>query len=290
MSHGVPFTKMTGSGNDFIVLDHREPFLAEDDIAPFARAVCRRGLGLGADGVLLIERSPRTDVHFRWRYVNADGSHGEMCGNGAMCGARFAVRLGIAPARCRFETDAGDVAAHVPDAHHQPRVELDMPDVELPVQSLTLDVEGRPWQVGRLLAGVPHAVTLVDDADTGFDHAAFDRWGRAVRHHPAFGRAGTNANVVHVVDRHTLRMRTWERGVEAETLACGTGAVASAIVACTSGMVAPPVRVVVSSGEVLEVGLAVGPDRVRDIRLAGEARFVASGTIDPELWMDGARG
>ena len=107
MQRQVPFTKMSGSGNDFVVIDHREALLTGEEIAPFTRAICRRGLGIGADGVILIEDSPRDDVDFRWRYINADGSNGEMCGNGAMCGARFAVRHGIASASCRFETDSG---------------------------------------------------------------------------------------------------------------------------------------------------------------------------------------
>ncbi len=134
----------------------------------------------------------------------------------------------------------------------------------------------------RVLAGVPHAVTLVDDADAFADAGDFAGWGRAVRRHGAFAPAGTNVNVVHVIDAGTIRMRTYERGVEAETLACGTGAVASAIVAVTAGLVSQPVSVVVSSGQVLSVRFSVSGDDMTDIVLTGEARFLATGILDRE--------
>ena len=143
----IPFAKMSGSGNDFVVIDNWERLIADDDIPVFTRAVCRRGVGLGADGVILIENSPRDDVDFRWRYFNADGSVGEMCGNGAMCGARFAVRHGIAPSSCRFETDAGDVEASVPDAERDPCVAIRIADAGLPGEPVTLTIDGRTSRV-----------------------------------------------------------------------------------------------------------------------------------------------
>ncbi len=278
----IPFTKMSGSGNDFVVIDNRDGILAGDAIAPFTRAVCRRGLGLGADGVILIELPTRPDVDFRWRYLNADGSVGEMCGNGAMCGARFAVRHGIAPALCRFETEAGDVEAEVVDAHNNPAVEIWMADAGLPGDLLALSINSRTNAFARLRVGVPHVVTVVDDADAFADAGGFARWGQAVRNHEAFAPAGVNVNAMHVIDGQTIRMRTYERGVEAETLACGTGAAASAIVAVTAGLVSQPVSVVVSSGQVLTVRFLVEDDRVTGIRLTGSARFVANGNLDPE--------
>ncbi|MEJ7900873.1 MAG: diaminopimelate epimerase [Thermomicrobiales bacterium] len=278
----IPFTKMSGSGNDFVVIDHRERRLAEDEIASFARAVCRRGLGLGADGVILIELPTRSDVDFRWRYFNADGSVGEMCGNGAMCGARFALRHGIAPMSCRFETEAGDIEAVVVDAANNPAVEIRIADAGLPVDAGALMVEGRTSTFARLLVGVPHVVTVVDDADAFADAGCFARWGRAVRIHESFAPAGVNVNAIHRIDGHTMRMRTYERGVERETLACGTGAVASAIVAVAKGLVTQPVSVVVSSGQTLTVRLSMSDGGISKIRLAGEARFVATGVLDPE--------
>ena len=278
----IPFTKMTGSGNDFVVIDHRERLLAEDEIASFTRAVCRRRLGLGADGIILIERATSPSVHFRWRYFNADGSAGEMCGNGAMCGARFAVRHGIAPASCGFETEAGVVEAEVIGAGHSPSVEIRLADAGLPSVPVAISIEGRTNSFAPILVGVPHVVTVVEDADAFANGAEFARWSRAVRMHETFAPAGTNVNAIHVIDRHTIRMRTWERGVEAETLACGTGAVASAIVGAVAGLVTPPIAVVVSSGRTLTVRFSTKADRIADIRLAGEARFVATGVLDPE--------
>lgn len=276
----IPFTKMSGSGNDFVVIDHREPWLAEDEIPAFTRAVCRRRLSVGADGVILIEHASRPDLDFRWRYINADGSVGEMCGNGAMCGARFAVERDIAPPFCRFETDSGIVQAEV-GTGDPPLVSLRLPPVSAPGASESIAIGPDEWQVIRLLVGVPHTVTVVPDVDA-WDDRAFDTWGRAMRHHPAFAPAGTNANLIHRFDDHTIRMRTWERGVEAETLACGTGAVASSIVAVRQGLVTAPVNVVVSSGEVLQVSFKDTGDRFEDVVLAGRPREVMTGQISPE--------
>ena len=279
---GIPFAKMSGSGNDFVVIDHRGFLLAEDEIEPFARAVCRRGVGLGADGVILIERTGRTDADFRWRYVNADGSVGEMRGNGAMCGARFAVRHGIASASCRFETDVGDVEAEVSPTRDDPAVAIRLAEVVFPGSQLEIAAEGRTCVFTPIVVGVPHVVTVVGDADAFANAGEFARWGRAVRTHAAFAPAGTNVNTIHIVDQHTIRMRTYERGVEAETLACGTGAVASAIVAVVAGLVSEPVTVVVSSGRSLLVDFTLTSDGATGIRLVGEARFVATGVLDPE--------
>jgi diaminopimelate epimerase len=277
----IPFTKMSGSGNDFVVIDHRQPLIAEADIAGFTRAVCRRRLGIGADGLILIEHTPRPDVDFRWRYFNADGSLGEMCGNGAMCGARFAVAHNIAPAECRFETPAGDIAARVPDAR-EATVSVSMVDASLPGKPLTIETTAGLLDVTTVMVGVPHVVVVFDDVDAAFDEAAFHQWGRELRYHPEFQTAGTNVNAIHVIDDHTVRMRTWERGVEAETLACGTGAIASAIVAVERSLVSRPVSVVVSSGRTLQVDFTPVPDRITDITLTGEARIVAHGELDPE--------
>jgi len=276
----IPFTKMSGSGNDFVVIDHREPVLADEEIPAFTRAVCRRRLSVGADGVILIESASRPDVHFRWRYFNADGSVGEMCGNGAMCGARFAVEEGIAPASCRFETAAGVVHAEVGPGE-RPLVAIRLEPVMPPGNQQHVTIDQQEWAMTQMLVGVPHVVTVVSDVDAWDDHE-FDRWGKTVRYHPAFAPTGTNANLIHRVNDRTIRLRTWERGVEAETLACGTGSVASAIVAVQKGLVSAPVDVVVSSGEVLQVSFRDIGDRIDDIRLAGRPRVVMTGVIAPE--------
>jgi diaminopimelate epimerase len=280
----IPFTKMTGSGNDFVVIDHRAPLFEPGQVAAFARAVCRRGVEIGADGVVLIEAAGADDgIAFRWSYVNADGSEGEMCGNGAMCGARYAVLHGIADSPARFLTPDGVVTAIVEDPH-TPKVRIAVSDPG-PIRRETVLVEGMELDFHALTMGVPHAVAIVDDADAFADTGTFHRIGRAVRRHDAFAPAGTNVNVIHRIDERTIRMRTWERGVEAETLACGTGSVASAVVAVAEGLVAgPPVTVITSSGRPLEVRWEVEDGRVTDAWLGGEARVVATGHLDPEGW------
>jgi diaminopimelate epimerase len=279
----VPFTKMNGSGNDFIVIDNRSGLVDEAALPAFTRAVCRRGLGEGADGVVTIEDAPLgSDVDFRWRYINADGSAGEMCGNGAMCGARFAVKQGIAPASCRIETPSGVVTAEVADADHAPGVRLAMVDASPIRPKLILDDAPNVTAFDYVRVGVPYVVAVAPDVDAFGDAARFARWGRAIRLHPALAPEGANVNLIHRVAPDTIRMRTYERGVEAETLACGTGAVASALVAVSRGLVRQPVTVVTSSTRPLTVSWTADGKAVRDIRLAGEARFVAWGVLDPE--------
>jgi diaminopimelate epimerase len=282
----IPFTKMTGSGNDFVVIDHRAPLLDPVEVAKFTRAVCRRGVEIGADGVVLIEDAgDDEDVDFRWRYFNADGSEGEMCGNGAMCGARFAVHNDIAASPTRFLTPDGIVTAEVDDPRRPAvRIAVSAPG---PIRREMVTVEGIDLDLHALTMGVPHAVAIVDDADAFADAGAFARIGRAVRKHDAFGPAGTNVNVIHRVDDRTIRMRTYERGVEAETLACGTGSVASAVVAVAEGLVSgPPVTVITSSGRPLTVRWEAEDGRPVDVWLGGEARIVATGHLNPEGWRE----
>ncbi len=280
----IPFTKMTGSGNDFVVIDHRAPLFDPGEVAEFARAVCRRGLAIGADGVVLIEDAGDNDgIDFRWRYVNADGSEGEMCGNGAMCGARYAVLHEIAESPARFLTPDGVVIAEVDDPH-KPTVRIGVSDPG-PIRREVVEVDGIELDFRALKMGVPHAVTIVDDVDAFADAGAFARIGRAVREHDAFAPAGTNVNVIHRIDERTIRMRTYERGVEAETLACGTGAVASAVVAVAEGLVdGSPVTVITSSGRPLEVRWEVRDGRATEVWLGGEGRIVATGHLHPEGW------
>ena len=278
----VPFTKMTGSGNDFVVIDHREPFLPAESIPDFVRAVCRRGVAIGADGVVLIEATDRDDLDFRWRYINADGTDGEMCGNGAMCGARFAVLNGIATSPARFMTPDGVITAEIDDPS-RPQVRIAVSDPG-PIRDVSVEVEGTTLDLFALKMGVPHAVAIVDDVDAFADAATFHRIGRAVRMHDAFQPAGTNLNVIHRVDDRTIRMRTYERGVEAETLACGTGSVASAVVAVREGLVRAPVTVITSSGRPLTVRWTERGGGVTGVWLGGEARIVATGLLHPDGW------
>ena len=268
----IPFEKMHGSGNDFIVIDHEMLADVVDDLPAFVQAVCRRGTSIGADGVIVIGPSDKSD--FNWHYINADGSDGDMCGNGAMVGARYAVNHQLAGNRCAFTTPAGTVEAEVEGE----RVSLRMMDAHQIGATLHFDALKR-IEFDHYMLGVPHVVGFVDDADA---IESLETIGRAIRLDPQLQPLGANVNLVHKLDETTIRMRTYERGVEAETLACGTGAVCSAIAATRRGMVQQPVNVRVSSGMTLTVSWRDDGARATDIRLAGTARTVASGTILPD--------
>jgi diaminopimelate epimerase len=268
----IPFYKMHGSGNDFVLLDHRERFIPEAEQPQFARRVCHRQLGAGADGLILIEASPT--ANFRWRFYNADGSEPEMCGNGGRCAARFAVLNNIAPAGMSFETLAGIIKASVRGR----RVKLLMAGIgevrleqPIPLEDATL--------VGHFVkVGVPHVAVPVADLAA----APVTGWGRAVRFHDLFAPAGTNVNFIQVDGPQSLRIRTYERGVEDETLACGTGAVASALIASRLGQVVSPVTVHTRGGEALSIYFTPHGETFTEVFLEGNALVVYQG----ELWVD----
>lgn len=279
---GIPFWKMSGSGNDFVVIDNRAGHIAQRDASAFTKAVCRHRVSVGADGVVLIDATDEPEVDFQWRYINADGSDGEMCGNGAMCGARFAVLNGIAGQECVFRTESGLVQAWVDADPASPRVSIAVQDPGAIRADVSIEAAGVELAVHSLLVGVPHVVAIVDDADEFAATHDLIGIGRAVRHHPEFAPAGTNVNFISIRDRSTIRMRTYERGVEDETLACGTGSIASAIVATSLGLTESPVDVITSSGRILAVSFEHGAHGATSVRLGGEARIVMRGEIDPE--------
>ncbi len=214
----IPFVKMSGSGNDFILIDNREKTLDADRLGDFVPRVCTRKVSVGADGLVLIEPSNRVD--FRWRFFNSDGSVAEMCGNAGRCAARFAVLKGIAAERLSFETLAGIIEAEV----HGKQVKLQMVQPFGMELGLGIRMDGQEHLLHLINTGVPHAVEIVKEA-RGVDVRDL---GRKIRFHPRFQPAGTNANFLQPIDRSPLKVRTYERGVEDETLACGTGAVAGA--------------------------------------------------------------
>lgn len=276
----IEFMKLHGSGNDFVVIDNRDGSLPESDLSELSAMVSRRARSIGADGVVLIEERIDPETDFHWRYYNADGSEGEMCGNGAMCGARFACLIGAADAAMAFSTMSGTVRAQVDRASGQ--VELAMPDTG-PVEAVrTVTVDGTSFELIPIQVGVPHCVLFVDDADAFGSRAELERIGRAIRRSDAFAPAGTNVNVMSTLSENQLRMRTYERGVEAETLACGTGAVAGAVVGAARGMVQSPVQVVTSSGMPLVVSFDLGENGARAVALRGQTSIVMTGSIRPD--------
>ncbi len=271
----IPFAKLSGTGNDFIIIDHRQPFIAAEDQAEFARRVCRRMFSVGADGLILIENTASED--FAWKFYNGDGSVAEMCGNGARCAARFAFLNKIAPAVMRFQTQAGVIAAEVLPGG-EVKIKLTPPAAVKFGQPLYFGGEER--EVHSLNTGVPHVVYLVPEANA----VPVVEWGRTVRHHPHFQPAGTNVNFVQVLGADQLLVRTYERGVEDETMACGTGAVAAAIVALKQGLVTSPVRVVTSGGEHLRIHLAAAAPggAISEVYLEGAAKLIYNGQLSAE--------
>lgn len=270
----VPFVKMSGSGNDFILIDNRSRGLDESNLSGFIAAVCRRRLSVGADGIILIEGSETAD--FRWRFFNADGSSAEMCGNGARCAARFACLLGICGTPVRFETEAGLVEAQVEGM----RVKVKMTDPRDLRLDIPIQLASGPLIGCSINTGVPHVVVL----SAGIEDLDVAERGREIRFHPQFAPAGINANFICPEPPGAIAIRTYERGVEAETLACGTGAVAGALVAACKLGLASPVRVRTRGGEVLTVYFEGSGGCFREVYQEGDARLIYKGVLHPEAW------
>jgi diaminopimelate epimerase len=272
----IPFCKMSGAGNDFIIIDHRTPMIPKDRMAEFARLVCRRKFSVGADGLFLIEPSNRAD--FKWRFFNADGSEAEMCGNGARCVARFAYMHGIAAARMRFETLAGIIDATVADN----RATVTMTAPHSFRYDRQIEVAGQSMTVHAVDTGVPHIVLFVADIDA-VDVVGL---GRALRHHPLFAPAGTNVNFIGRTD-HGFRIRTYERGVEDETMACGTGVVAGSLIAVAKGLAQSPVEMVTSGGIALTVHVSGGQGaEASRVLLKGPAHLIYRGELTEEALVE----
>lgn len=268
----IPFWKISGSGNDFILIDHRKPLISSDEMNRFVSRVCRRGLSVGADGVILIE--PSTKADYKWHYYNADGGEVEMCGNGSRCAARFAYLSRIAPAKHTIETLAGIVEAEVLGD----RVRVRLPDPSDLRLNLKIEIDGKTYTGHFVNTGVPHVVYFVDDVEK----ADVIRLGRATRRHSLFAPKGTNANFVSVTDPRSLKIRTYERGVEDETLACGTGAIAAALIGAALGKSAPPVSLLTRGRIVLGVDFKEEAGRYKDIFLEGDARVIYKGELQEE--------
>jgi len=269
----IPFTKMSGAGNDFIVLDHRRRFIPELYQPQFAQLVCRRSFSAGADGLILIEDSDRDD--FSWRFYNRDGSVAEMCGNGARCAARFAWRNNLAGRVMRFTTLAGTIDAEM--IGEQEHVKIGMPDPFDYRDSILLGVDGVQRELVCINTGVPHAVLFVDS-----DQVPVEQWGRLIRYDELFEPAGTNVDFVKILEDGQLLVRTYERGVEAETMACGTGVVAAAVVAARMGFGESPVDVTTAGGEILTVQFERDNGKVTGVSLQGSARIIYEGNLSAE--------
>lgn len=269
MSGRVRVTKMSGAGNDFVVIGPDALTQLGDEPRDWIRRVCRRGLSVGADGVLLVE--PLGDGRIRVRFRNPDGS-AAFCGNGTRCAARFAYLEGFAGERMRLLTEVGEVRAEL--RGDQVCVELPAPEDRGPFRVAVADeiVAGR-----FVVAGVPHALVEV----TEIRGRELERWGPVLRRHADFGAAGANVDVVAARADGALAIRTWERGVEGETLSCGSGALAAAFVAYISG---GPSRigVMAASGVELTVEFDGPAEAPTCARLLGDARRVFVAELEAE--------
>ena len=268
----IEFWKMNGSGNDFILIDNRDGQIPEHDMGRLVQRSCRRRESVGADGVIFVVPSDRFD--FGWRYFNPDGAEVEMCGNGGRCVSRFVFLKGIAGPIMTFDTLAGPISAEVKGRV----VKVLMPKpTDL---SLDLDIKaGQGWEtVDFINTGVPHVVVGVKNLS---DHPVTEE-GRVVRYHSLFSPEGTNANFVKYIDHGRLEVRTYERGVEDETLACGTGAIASALISFVRGMTSSPVKVKTRGGEELVIYFEKKGDSFEKVWLEGNTSIVYQGLLNEE--------
>ena len=272
----VPFTKMVGAGNDFVVVDNRNSIVTTG--SSFARRVCDRRFGIGADGLLLLEKSDASA--FKMEYFNADGSYGGMCGNGGRCISRYAFLNKIVASNI-FSFEA---------LGHQYRSTMIGDNVELQLKNPT------DFRINQKLTdsavvmyhfvntGSPHCIVFVEDNRdlflTSFDDEDIEKYGKLMRFHAAFSPHGTNVNFVKILAPSIIQIRTYERGVEAETLACGTGAVASALISNVVKTISFPITVKVRSGEDLSVRAHKFSEFGFDeVTLLGSARIAYNGTI-----------
>jgi diaminopimelate epimerase len=263
------FTKMNGAGNDFVMLDNRAGDI-ELSVEQVAR-ICDRHRGVGADGILLLEKATN-GADFRMRYYNSDGGEAEMCGNGARCFARFAHKVARAPEKVSFETPAGIIGAQL----NGELVTLNMSDPTDLRINMPLQVEGEETVVHYINSGVPHVVVPVSRVDV----VHVSTQGAAIRRHEMFSPKGANVNFLEKRGSQNIAIRTYERGVENETLACGTGVVASALIFAATENVDGPIRVLVRGGNELQVGFKRDGRNFRDVTLTGPAEFVFEGTIE----------
>lgn len=265
------FCKMHGAGNDFLMINDMDErcLISKASIA----ALCSRHRGIGADGLILLR--PSAAARFSMKYFNSDGGEAEMCGNGARCAAKFAHECGIAERGMAFETRAGMVRAEI----LKEDVRIDIGDVRGLAIAAHIGSCARPVHFG--VCGVPHAV-IVDDDARSLPHDEFVRFARKVRHDPAFAARGANVDVVSVTGKHRCSYRTYERGVEDETLACGTGAVVVSAVLVHLASVEPPVLCETRGGDVLEVDCTRTADGATDCRLKGPVVVSFRGTFRAE--------
>ena len=265
----IQFTKAVATGNDFIIVDNRKGVIKEKALSLFAKKACDRKRAIGADGLLVIEPSKKAD--FRMRIFNPDGSEAEMCGNGSRCVALFAAAKMIAKEKMSIETAAGLLDADVKGD----TVKVKLTDPKEIKWNFCLMINKCPYKVNFADTGVPHVIHFTDD----LEKIDVKNIGSHIRHHGEFSPEGTNADFVKVLNKQTIKIRTYERGVEDETLACGTGAVASAIISAEVEKMSSPVTVETQGGEKVKVYFEMKDGNFRNVYLEGEAQLIFNGEL-----------
>lgn len=269
MKGAIEFAKYTGAGNDFILIDNRSGLFRAD--SELIREMCARRTSIGSDGLILLEPSAKADI--RMRFFNSDGGEAEMCGNGARCLIAFAGRKGLDKTTITMETMERVLTARADGE----TISLEMGDVSETQLDMDIEIDGKTYRVHHTNSGVPHAVMFVENAEE-VDVVSL---GRKVRFHERFQPKGANANFVQVTGKNTITARTYERGVEDETLACGTGCAACAVISNLVNGLTPPIHVRTRSGEVLTVDFKKERDAISQLTLSGPARLVYEGVYYP---------
>ncbi|MFA6217230.1 MAG: diaminopimelate epimerase [Candidatus Omnitrophota bacterium] len=270
MIKALEFTKMVASGNDFVVIENKQ-CLKKDELQSFAQEICDRKFGVGADGLLVLEKSIIADV--KMRIFNANGSEAEMCGNGARCVACWVSnKRKIKNAELKIETKAGMIESEIINDN----ISIKLTDPKSVKLNILLNLEGRKLYVNLINTGVPHAVIFVE----GLDKIDVVGIGRKIRFLEQFSPAGTNVNFIELINENSLRIRTYERGVEDETLACGTGAVAAALIFAMKTDAVEKIFVHTQSKEIVTVYFDRNADVFKNVWLEGKARIVFQGQFE----------
>jgi diaminopimelate epimerase len=269
----VAFSKMTGLGNDFIFIDNTNGSYNSTltDLIAYIPKLCKRGLSIGADGLVILEQSK--DADFSWKFFNSDGSIAEMCGNAARCAAKFAYLNGIAGKQMSFETLAGLIRAEIID-NLLVKAELTKPN-NITIDS-SINIEGNNFYISSINTGVPHVIIFVND----LENINVQHLGSKIRYHEYFSPQGTNVNFCKVLNNNSIEIRTYERGVESETLACGTGALAAAVLSKEKKLVNYPVNVKTRGGGSIKISC-----ENKGYYIEAEARLVYKGIFNSEAFI-----
>jgi len=272
----IPFVKMNGCGNDFVIIDNRRKVIFEEDLNNFAQKICKRRVSIGADGLLVVENSLKYD--FKMRLFNPDGAEGEMCGNGARCIAKFVFLEAIANKKMIFETLAGKICAEVKDKY----IGIKLPNVKINeiIKDKQITINGQNYIYSYLFLGVPHCVIFLKE---NLPEEYLFNLARKIRFNKKHFPEGTNVNFVKVENNNTLFVKTYERGVEEITLSCGTGSLSSAIISSFDKNITPPIKVKTKGGT-LTIDFTRDKNIFKNILLLGDVEIIARGELLPQSY------